>query len=358
MASSFIYACVRDRHSVCSSTVLIVSSECHHNLIDCDVDLSIFRAVYIFDSRPKTLFQLSLLIFRISPDVIFSIFGPTYYFCPLKSIVIAGLANPHILFPRNKYHLTLPLFQKLSESLLFFLRSVSLYRVNHFICETREACESLSRRSFCFVANKISTVPSGFNPIFLDERFWKPIHSSMFKPDRLRLGIISCNYKHKNLRILPLVLRILRSTYDMDVDIYVTLSDAEFSSLGKYGGASLVNTGPLSLSQCPTFYAAMDAIIFPSLLESFSAVTLESLIAKRPLFISNLPNVNSPCASHCLEFEPLDPFDIAQTIFTFFSLPLSQRQAHVDMAFSYALSLSDSNRQRATSYFSIINLYL
>ena len=229
-----------------------------------------------------------------------------------------------------------------------------MHRVNHLICETKAAKQSLSTR---YRRSPISIVPSGFHDIYFYPDRWEPIEHPRLKSKSLKLGLIARNYPHKNLEILQQVLTLLRACFNLDVDLFVTLSRHSFARTFCLNNPLPQNVGQLSLAQCPTFYSSMDAIIFPSLLESFSAVTLEALIMRCPLFISDLQNVNEPCSNHCIKFNPTDPMDIASKVVTFFALSSEERQLHIDNSYQYALSFSSSGRDRAFSYLNILESY-
>lgn len=352
VASSFIDYIARDFPAECNYIYLILSSKCFLNLANLNTNLSCFSGYTVFDSRPRTFVRLSQLLFRLKPTILFTVFGPTYAIFPRKTFLISGVANPFLLFPNNEYIYSLHFLLRFYLRLYYLVPSLFLYRANYLICETSQAKKSLMDR---FPLTPFSIVSSGFHDIYLRPESWSEISHPKLNAQSLKLGIIAHNYPHKNLKVLQPVLALLRETYSLRVDIFVTVSPSSFAKISSELGPSLTNLGNLVLSQCPSFYAKMDGVIFPSLLESFSAVTLESLIMKRPLFISNIPFVNEPCGGHCIEIDPLNPQNIAEAIFEFFTMPEFLREEHTEKAYKYAHTMLNSAHERASSYLDIIH---
>ena len=354
VAVSFLDILARDKARDCGNIVLLVSTTCFRNLLRLGTNLDSFQEVIVFDSRPRKAWALSRILYKLRPYLIFTIFGPTYSLIPSNTILVSGIANPFLIFPRNNFCKTRGLLSRLRSSLFHLVPSLVMHRVNHLICETNAAKDSLST---LYPGSPISVVPSGFHDIYLFPDRWEPIAHSSLNTKSLKLGLIACNYPHKNLGILQNVLHLLRAHFNLDVDIFVTLTHHSFVRTFCLTGPLPQNVGQLSLAQCPTFYSSMDAIIFPSLLESFSAVTLEALIMRCPLFVSDITNVNEPCSNHCIKFDPDDTLDIASKVVSFFSLSSAARHLHIDKAYQYALSLSSSGRERASSYLNILESY-
>ena len=58
----------------------------------------------------------------------------------------------------------------------------------------------------------------------------------------------------------------------------------------------------------------MDAIIFPSLLECFSATPLEAMAMEKPFFASDREFIRDVCSDYALYFDPEDPISAANVI--------------------------------------------
>ena len=139
----------------------------------------------------------------------------------------------------------------------------------------------------------------------------------------------------------------------MKVLFYVTLTDQEWKSCSREFKEVCVNVGELKISQCPHFYQSMDAMIFPSLLECFSSMPLETMFMKKPLFASDRPFNREICGPHANYFDPLSPIDAADKIFNVFSNNYPKLE-DLCKAQEHAINFS-SPKKRAKKYLDLLN---
>jgi hypothetical protein len=190
------------------------------------------------------------------------------------------------------------------------------------------------KRKPIFRNKKITTVESAVHSIYSNEDKWLDVELPETAGD-IKIGIISRNYPHKNLKVLPGVKKILSEQYALNVSFYVTFTDEEWQACSTQFRESVINIGGLWLAQCPTFYAKMDGVILPSLLECFSAVPIEAMKVKRPIFASNLDFIHDVCGSHAEYFDPLDEASIARSIYEYFCLSKQVRVERVLLAHEF-----------------------
>jgi glycosyltransferase involved in cell wall biosynthesis len=138
------------------------------------------------------------------------------------------------------------------------------------------------------------------------------------------------------------------------VEFYVTFTEDEWQACPASFRNVINNVGALVLAQCPSFYAAMDGIIFPSLLECFSAVPLEAMYMRRPLFASDLPFIRDCCHDLAIYFDPLSADSMAKAIAEYYrTLDASTRSRRLDDAFEF-MQRFPSPRDRARSYIELV----
>jgi glycosyltransferase involved in cell wall biosynthesis len=167
--------------------------------------------------------------------------------------------------------------------------------------------------------------------------------------NNLRIGFIGRNYAHKNTRIFPEIINILHQKHGIHCNIYVTFTDQEWNECDEVFRSLVFNVGPLFVAQCPNFYRAMNAIIFPSLLECFSATPLEAMAMERPLFASDRQFNHDICAEHAYYFDPMNPEDAAEKI----SSNIEYSPERIKRAREHALSFSNA-RERAKKYLDLL----
>lgn len=135
--------------------------------------------------------------------------------------------------------------------------------------------------------------------------------------DGFKLLCLSRYYSHKNIEIfLPLAERIRAKGAEVKIVTTVSASDspsaahflAEINQRGL--GDLIVNVGTVPMNHVPSLYRQTDALILPSLLESFSGTYVEAMFHKRPILTSDLPFAHAVCGAGAYYFNPSNPDDI------------------------------------------------
>lgn len=283
-------------------------------------------------------------------NLVFTVFGPAYFWSPRTKHVF-GFAQPFIVYPKNVFINNMNMLKRWALRIKYIFQAWFFSRANRLIVELEHVNLGL-KKNFFLRHTPVSIVYSSVHSIFNQPKDWAPITIASHT-GRLRLGVISRNYPHKNLTILANVKLILKRIYNRDVDIFVTFQSDEWMSCDQQFRDNVINVGQLSLSQCPSFYAAMDGIIFPSLLECFSAVPIETMMMKRPLFASDLPFIRDICGEYCQYFDPQDVRSIAKSIHDYFLRDANNQNTFCDAAYAHVAQYPDSYA-RAASYLQVI----
>lgn len=246
-----------------------------------------------------------------SYDRVFTVFGPLYRWrTPFTSIV--GFAQAWIIYPGNEVYAMLPFHKRIKTRLKFWLQAEFFKRADVLVVELEHVKEGLIRELGVDPA-RIHVVHNCLSSIYEDSSKWEAV--VVPPPDgRLRLGFIGRNYAHKNTAIFPEIAAQLRERHGIESQFLVTFTEDEWRACSSAFREICVNIGPLSLTQCPTFYRELDAVVFPSLLECFSATPLEAMAMERPLFASDRPFNRDICGKHAHYFDPTSPQDAADAI--------------------------------------------
>jgi glycosyltransferase involved in cell wall biosynthesis len=329
---------------------LLLSSCVQQNLREIGTDFGAFESSQTRDFQGIQAFWQGADKYFGNFDLVFTVFGPAYFACR-NTRHLFGFAQPNILYPDNPVSKAQPTLSRWKTRLKFELQAWFFSRADAIVVELEHVKAGLMKRRL-FQSKPVDIVYSAVHTIYLTPDKWTAVNIPR-QPGRLKLGLISSNYPHKNLSILPEVKSLLSSIYGRDVDIYVTLTNDEWQACDACFRDSIVNVGTLSLKQCPTFYHAIDGVLFPSLLECFSAVPLEAMVMGRPLFASNFSFVRDVCGNHCQYFDPLDATDIARTIDAYFSSPAQDRQLLLDAA-KVHVQRFPGPQERASSYLKLV----
>jgi glycosyltransferase involved in cell wall biosynthesis len=349
VASSFvnILSCAPDSRFKIS---LLLSSSVHANLLSLGADLSGFAHCEVVDYYGLRSLWQGLGRRFAGFDVVFTVFGPAYAIAKGRRHV-CGFAQPLIVYPRNPVEQRMKPVARVLQRLKYIVQEVFFARADELVVELEHVKVALTRKQL-FRDMPVHIVYNTVDAVFKEPARWAPLRFPP-TPPALRLGVVSRNYVHKNLACLPALQRQLQQVHGLAVVFFVTFTDAEWQACDEDFRGVIHNVGALVLPQCPSFYSAMDGIIFPSLLECFSAVPLEAMTMRKPLFASDLPFIRDCCHEHAQYFDPLDVASMARCIAGYYQeQPEAQRQDQLRRAEAFSQRYP-SPAERARSYLDI-----
>lgn len=286
----------------------------------------------------------------ISPDVVFSIFGPSWW--SPKVPHLQGYAYPHYVYPES------PLFHKLSwfqRMKIMLMKRIHLYFLNKngdfFVSETpdvsRRLKEMLPEKKYFFSVG--NTANSYFVAQITEQNHLLPKR----KNGEFRLLALCTYHVHKNLEILNEVILKLNKKLPGNNFIFVlTIDEENFSTkFTEEAKHSIINMGRIDVAKCPQLYAECDALFLPTLLECFSANYPEAMIMKKPILTSDLSFATTVCGDAARYFNPIDAEDAALQILQLYKDP-ELREELIRNGLQQ-LKKFPTSRQRAERYLSI-----
>lgn len=139
-------------------------------------------------------------------------------------------------------------------------------------------------------------------------------------PVGLKLLYPAFYYPHKNLEILEPVAERIRKT-GCNWRILVTLDPSVRGAaafLGRIQAKGLsevvINLGPVTGRHMPSLYRQVNALVFPSLLETYGLPYVEAMEQGLPIVTSDLDFARSVCGDSALYFDPHDPNDVFRAV--------------------------------------------
>jgi glycosyltransferase involved in cell wall biosynthesis len=265
-------------------------------------------------TRRKIVLQLNDLEEKIKPDIVFSIFGPTYWTPKTKHIM--GFAVPWLLQQDSPAYRELNFLKRIKMRL--WVKYISYFtkrNASKYIIETEDGKNKFSnvmninKNNIFVVGNSYSSVFS--NPIYLKRENENFITLPDKQDDEFRLLLISHNHPHKNLKIINKVLTFLD---EINVKFVLTIDEESYKKLFNVKVDKIINLGPIPQKSCPSVYKQCDALFLPTLLEVFSASYPEAMKMQKPILTSNYSFAIDICRDAALYFDPLDPEEIASKI--------------------------------------------
>lgn len=276
---------------------------------------------YLIEKSPAKLFtrskirkQMDNLESQINPDIVFSVFGPTYW--TPKSKHIMGFAVPWVLEKDSIAYNELKPLKRFKMKL--WVKYISYYtkiNTDNYIIETSDGKEKLSKVLNINLKN-IYVVSNTYSSVFNDSKYIEPQHSKYIKlpekeKDEFRLLLISHNHPNKNLKIINKLLPLLKMH---NVKFVLTITQDDYELLFNKHNKNIINLGSVSQESCPSLYTQCDAMFLPTLLEVFSASYPEAMKMKKPILTSDLSFARDVCGNAAFYFNPLDENDISNKI--------------------------------------------
>lgn len=329
-----------------------VSSEVAMSLERLGVDMALWPNIKLVDVHGlgAAFSEYNELLSRF--DLVFTIFGPNY-FRNKNYTNLVGFAQPWIL-DVSAYSLLSP-FDRFKTKLKCFAQKLFFKTADAFVVELEHVRDGLYTKGIA-KPGSVYVVYNCISSLYLKPETWQPFESGITSPN-FKVGFLGRDYAHKNTSILPGVKSILAEKYGLNVDFFVTFNEQEWANKPEAFRSSIANVGSLAVTQCPSFYQALDAVIFPSLLECFSATPLEAMAMEKPLFASDRRFVKDICGDFALYFDPLDPENVADVIASYIQNQHGKDSERLALAREHAINFS-SAKGRAERYLEIIRTEL
>lgn len=227
--------------------------------------------------------------------------------------------DSHLIYPETHYPMESWIY-KFKKRLLKCRFAACARRSAVVFAQTRVAGERL-QRVFGFPDEKLQLLPNAVSNFSLSEMPGKLPEALRPYKDRFKLFVLSKCYGHKNLDgILDVYERYPDRLADT-VCIWTIASDQHPiapSLLERIEGPPvkdrIVNVGPIPQEDLGTYFAAADALLFPTLLESFSGTYLEAMHYGCPILTSDLDFAHEICGDAALYVDPWNPASILDGI--------------------------------------------
>ena len=274
---------------------------------------------YLIDKSPASLKyrktitkELDDLETEIKPDIVFTVFGPSYW--KPKAIHISGFADGWVYNPDSIAFNRLPFFKKIKMKLHCAYKAYYLKKDSDFlILETNDAKNKISNL-LNINKNNIFVVGNTYSSLFKEDQYLDEDNENYIKlPEtkNFRLMYIAHNHVSKNLIILK---KLINYFEDKNIEMILTIDYNSYDKLFPNKPKNIINIGPVSQKSCPSIYAQSDALFAPTILETFSASYPEAMKMNIPILTSNYSFAKDVCGDAALYFNPINEKDIISKI--------------------------------------------
>jgi glycosyltransferase involved in cell wall biosynthesis len=151
--------------------------------------------------------------------------------------------------------------------------------------------------------------------------------------ERTKLLYVAYYYPHKNFEVLIPLARLIRDR-GLTYQIITTISPLQHPKAALFLQAVtneglegvITNLGPVEPAHVPSLYSQCDALLMPTLIETFALPYVEAMFHEKVILTSRRDFAEDVCGSAAFYFEPLDPDSILRTIESAFGSPLVSRE--------------------------------
>lgn len=277
---------------------------------------------FVFPDQPdfrgtyrRVKHELRELEDRINPDVVFSPLSPGYFFFKHKEVM--RFANAWSTNATSYAWKTLPFKPKMRTKIYNIMQRALLKKAKYIITQTETVRGGLLRVTG-LPENRVFVVPNVL-PAVLQDIDPTPLEADAKWID---VAAVGGQMPHKNLEIIPDVLRVIKEKYQLNnVRFHTTLpADSGVwwrieNGLKEYGlTENVVNHGNMRLVDLAELYRHCRFCFLPTVLETFSASTIEAMYFDLKTVASNLSFNTEVMQDACLYFEPMNAESAAEKL--------------------------------------------
>ncbi|HUW85219.1 MAG TPA: glycosyltransferase [Phycisphaerae bacterium] len=262
-------------------------------------------------------FEEPRLVKRFGPDVILSLGNRGLLDPPCPQAIL--VQDAHHFYPSEQYGQETPMLRLIWRYHAQHLRK-TLRRAQLVLCQTAVA-ERRLRQTHDY-KGRTAICPNAVSTALLA----RPANAS--PPPALvpfdgftKLLCLTRYYAHKNLESIVDTFSRFKEELS-EVVVVLTIAPDQHPRAARLLRAiakrdltdRIINVGPLSQEVLASYYANCDALLLPTLLESFTGTYLEAMHFGLPILTSDLDFAHGLCGAAALYFDPRDPRSMKRAI--------------------------------------------
>ena len=281
--------------------------------------------------------ELKELEQKVNPDVVYSITAPSYF--TFDTVEVMRFTMPWVTHPNKYSWSTLSWMGRMKMRLYCWNQRRLIRKGKFFITQTETTRQGIIRITRTAPEN-VRVVKNVLPSVF------KQIDDSSLHTDGkwINIACVGNATAHKNFDIVPYVLDELRKEGTTNVRFHVTIPEttplwkiiqASMKKLGLNDG--IVNHGRISQTEMADMYRHCQLCFLPTLLEVFSASTVEAMYFHLPIVATDFGFNREVMDDACLYYEPKNARQAAERIQEFITRPQLQEEMKEKMCGRLAL---------------------
>ena len=275
------------------------------------------KRYFVFPTQPdfrksykRVKKDLAELEARISPQVVYSIAAPSYFSFNAKEVM--RFTNPWVTHPNKYAWSTLPLLSKLKQCFYCKCQSRLMKAAYAFITQTETTKQGIMRITG-FTSDKVKVVENVLPGVFKTMD-----NAPIVEDDWINVACVGNPVPHKNFDIIPTVIVELAKMGMENVRVHTTipfdspmykLVVKKTEDMGYHN--RVINHGRVTQQELANMYRRCQLCFLPTLLEVFSASTLEAMYFNLPIVATEFSFNSEVLSDSCLYYEPKNAKDAA-----------------------------------------------
>lgn len=273
---------------------------------------------HVFPTQPdyrhtykRVKYELKELERKEKPDVVYSITAPSYF--TFDAVEVMRFTNPWVTHPNKYSWSTMSLLERMKTRLYCWNQRRMMRKASYYVTQTETTKKGIMRITGVPSEN-VKVVNNVLPQVFKSlQRTPKPQDG-----DWIDVACVGAPVPHKNFDILPAVVKELKALGVENVRFHVTIPagapllskyEKELSSIGF--SDRIITHGRCSQIELAEMYRGCQLCFLPTLLEVFSASTLEAMYFRLPVVATNFDFNSEVMGDSCLYYEPMDAKDAA-----------------------------------------------
>lgn len=204
----------------------------------------------------------------------------------------------------------------------FFMRKLKIALIKKYIKypvtvigQTKTICGRLQRY---YGLNNVETIPSA---VSLDNLSMTGHFDFQLPADKFKLLYLSTYSVHKNMEILIPLAKKIKEQY-LPYLIIITVNPSQHRRADEFLKkieqekleSVILNLGHIEMRNVASLYNQSDALLMPTLLESYGLPFVEAMYHQKSILTSDLDFARDVCGEAAFYFDPLDENSIIKTI--------------------------------------------
>lgn len=252
---------------------------------------------------------------KIHPDAIFSMGNIALPVNTIPQLLLFHMS--HAVYPESTYWKRIGWESRLRFKLL--VREIRR-KFKYATCIAAQTNSIKNRLSNLFeLEGKVLVIPNAvsLDAVRIGESKAEKNKGGNIGIKTFRFLCLSRYYEHKNIEIF-IPLATLIKERKLKYKIIITINPRQHKKAAEFLGKVIEldlgdiieNIGLVKLEDVHAAYRNADALILPTLLESFSGTYIESAFYQKPVFTSDIDFAHEVCGNSAIYFDPENPLDI------------------------------------------------